>query len=335
MTEEPVKRSFFDAEEISGGVALEPSSSESVEQDVIALIESGIAEQQEQERGSEARVEYGLGDDEHKLSNSWTFWYKKRIQGPRTAENYAKSIKYIGTVSSVEAMWGCYAHMIRPNDLPNTSDYQLFLDGVKPVWEDEQNKLGGKWTIRLRKGWASKVWEDAVLALAGGVFGDELGVVGAVVSIRYQEDFISFWNRNALDDEAKVRALQTIRNALNIPPSVAVDYKPHDQSIKNSSRSSSSAPATSTGDAAATSTAEADSFFDPASFAADSNSSNNNGGFRSRGGGNSNRRYNSSSSSSSSNNSNDGSRGGGRNNQNRRRDNGWNDRASNTRWTRW
>ena len=31
--------------------------------------------------------------------------------------------------------WAFYNHMIRPNELPNSSDYHLFRDGVKPMWE--------------------------------------------------------------------------------------------------------------------------------------------------------------------------------------------------------
>lgn len=42
--------------------------------------------------------------------------------------------------------------MIRPNDIKTTTDYHLFKDGIKPTWEDPQNKNGGKWMVRLKKG---------------------------------------------------------------------------------------------------------------------------------------------------------------------------------------
>ena len=35
----------------------------------------------------------------------------------------------------VEEFWRYYNHMVRPNDLPNTSDYHLFKAGIKPMWE--------------------------------------------------------------------------------------------------------------------------------------------------------------------------------------------------------
>ena len=77
------------------------------------------------------------------------------------------------------------------------------------MWEDEANKFGGKWIVRLRKGgefqifsffsyslvlWisglSSRCWENLVLAMLGEQFmvGEE--ICGAVVSIRFQEDIL-------------------------------------------------------------------------------------------------------------------------------------------------
>ncbi len=32
------------------------------------------------------------------------------------------------------------------------------------MWEDEKNKNGGKWTLKVQKGYGSKVWEEVVCA---------------------------------------------------------------------------------------------------------------------------------------------------------------------------
>lgn len=54
------------------------------------------------------------------------------------------------------------------------------------VCQDESNRNGGKWIIRLRKGLASRFWENIILAMLGEQFmvGEE--ICGAVVSIRFQ-----------------------------------------------------------------------------------------------------------------------------------------------------
>lgn len=39
------------------------------------------------------------------------------------------------TATQIEGYWKYYNHLVRPHDLPNTSDYHLFKEGIKPMWE--------------------------------------------------------------------------------------------------------------------------------------------------------------------------------------------------------
>ena len=36
------------------------------------------------------------------------------------------------------------------SDMSLGSNYHLFLEGIQPMWEDEQNKAGGKWVLTLK-----------------------------------------------------------------------------------------------------------------------------------------------------------------------------------------
>lgn len=58
------------------------------------------------------------------------------------------------------------------------------------VSKDVANKNGGKWIVRLRKGLASRCWENLILAMLGEQFmvGDE--ICGAVISVRFQVSFV-------------------------------------------------------------------------------------------------------------------------------------------------
>ena len=64
-----------------------------------------------------------------------------------------------------------------------------------PASQDEANKSGGKWMVRLKKGVASRCWENLLLAIVGEQFivGNE--ICGAVISVRPVEDIIALWNR--------------------------------------------------------------------------------------------------------------------------------------------
>mmetsp|Transcript_29193 Transcript_29193/g.45364 ORF Transcript_29193/g.45364 Transcript_29193/m.45364 type:complete len:262 (-) Transcript_29193:51-836(-) len=195
---------------------------------------------------------------EYNLQRGYTFWYMRRGRGQKAAEStgdpstdastagkdaptpYESSVKQIATVRTVGEFWDIYNHLTRPNDIPNNMtplDYHFFLEGVKPTWEDEGNAKGGKWIVRLRKGLASRYWEEVILALIGGQLpgvadGD---VCGAVISMRYSEDIVSVWNRRADDRDSTERLRDAIKKVLRLPSNVHMEYKPHQASLMDKS----------------------------------------------------------------------------------------------------
>ena len=203
---------------------------------------------------------------EHKLANKWAMWFmqrgdaaRKSTERRRSEENpkptdgesehepqptkaeqkatYENSIKKIADFDSVESFWAVYERLLRPNDLGHTTDFHLFRDGVKPIWEDPANKRGGKWIIRLRKGFATTFWERLILYIIGEQFGETVGdeICGAVISVRYNEDILAVWNRNANNREALQRIRDGIASVLKLPDWVRIEYKSHDSAINDKS----------------------------------------------------------------------------------------------------
>lgn len=131
---------------------------------------------------------------------------------------------------TAQDFWRVYKHLKRPSQLPAVSDYHFFKDGIRPVWEDEENKRGGKWIMRLKKGVADRYWENLLLALIGDQFG-EAGeeVCGAVVSVRSGEDVFSIWTKNNGGRNVKIR--ETLKQVLELPADTVLTWKSHDDSI--------------------------------------------------------------------------------------------------------
>lgn len=137
------------------------------------------------------------------LKYTWVIWYR-----PPTSKNsdYEKSTRAMCKMSSAQDFWAIYSHLKRPSALPTVSDYHFFRDGIRPVWEDEENRRGGKWILRLKKGVADRYWEDLLMAIIGDQFaeaGDQ--VCGAVVSVRSGEDVFSIWTKNDGGRNVKIR----------------------------------------------------------------------------------------------------------------------------------
>lgn len=137
------------------------------------------------------------------LKWTWVVWY--RPPTPKSSD-YEKSIQPVCKFSSAQEFWKVFSHLKRPSNLPTVSDYNLFKHGIRPVWEDEENKRGGKWIMRLKKGVADRYWEELLMAIVGNQFSDAgEEVCGIVLSVRSGEDVFSIWTKNDGGRNIKIR----------------------------------------------------------------------------------------------------------------------------------
>ncbi|KAJ1949898.1 hypothetical protein EC988_004585, partial [Linderina pennispora] len=182
--------------------------------------------------GTESRL--FPADGQHPLRSAWAFWFMHRAPGEKITD-YESAMIRLASFGTVEGFWGVYSHLLRPNQVPTITDYHLFRDSVRPVWEDPANMNGGKWMIRLRKGLATRLWERLAMAVVGDVFdvGDE--VCGIVLSIRNSEDILSLWNRTAVDAKTNVHIRDIIKQVLEVPAETIMEYKAHNDSLKDNS----------------------------------------------------------------------------------------------------
>ncbi|BGP17733.1 hypothetical protein JCM10213_005314 [Rhodosporidiobolus nylandii] len=175
-------------------------------------------------------------------------------------EDWEGGVVKLGGFSSIESLHPFLAHLVPPSALPaslNSShtiftpessepapptsnvicDYNVFRSSIAPAWEDEKNIGGGRWVVRLRKGVADRVWEEAVYALVSERLGgddERVGekINGVVLSVRKDEDILSLWvapssraDRDIIRDSlrAALQPLLTSTSAANLQ----LDYKPH------------------------------------------------------------------------------------------------------------
>ncbi|KAL1891540.1 hypothetical protein Sste5346_007632 [Sporothrix stenoceras] len=140
------------------------------------------------------------------LRSEWVFWFRPPISKANGYIEYEKTLHPMATVSSVEDFFAVYSHLKRPSTLPLVADYHFFRKGIRPIWEDAENRKGGKWIVRLKKGVADRYWEDLLFAIIGDQFGDASDeVCGAVLSVRNGEDILSVWTRTDGSRVLKIR----------------------------------------------------------------------------------------------------------------------------------
>nr|CAG4638004.1 EOG090X0BMA [Chydorus sphaericus] len=120
----------------------------------------------EEKKRKDVSVPIVVPNGEHPLQFTYCLWFSRRAPGKHAApQSFDQNLKMVGRFGSVEQFWSYYCHLVRPCELTGHSDFHLFKDGIKPMWEDDANRWGGKWIVRLRKGLASRCWENLILAM--------------------------------------------------------------------------------------------------------------------------------------------------------------------------
>ena len=161
------------------------------------------------------------------LEFKYTFWFSYfRENRMKQVDGYEDNLNKVGDFQSAEDFWGFYQHMRRPDSLPKGCEFYLFKDGIRPLWEDKQNKGGGRFVLHIKKQHSNKVWEDILLAMLA-TDQDHEKLNGIVINVRSWEILISIWTKDLVDEEGMERYKNWIRMGLTISENVPIDYKKH------------------------------------------------------------------------------------------------------------
>lgn len=173
----------------------------------------------------------------HPLQNKWTLWY---LESDRT-KSWEELQNEITSFDTVEDFWSLYNHIKLASEIKAGSDYSLFKKGIRPMWEDEANKRGGRWVITLnrqqRRSDLDNLWLDVLLCLIGESFEHSDQICGAVVNIRTKVDKISIWTADGNNEEAALEIGHKLKESLRLDPDkITLVYQLHkDTMVKQGS----------------------------------------------------------------------------------------------------
>ena len=166
-----------------------------------------------------------------KLSDKYAFWYHINEISPD--QEYESQIKKLAEFDTLEDFWAIFQYLKKPDDCKQAIEFQLFKDPIKPMWEDENNKDGGRIALKLRKEFSNLVWEELVFAFVGGYFTKEIKdeINGLVINCKKDFNTLQIWIKS-YTNEVTSAIEKNIREILNIPKEVALDIKPFNQPQK-------------------------------------------------------------------------------------------------------
>ena len=146
------------------------------------------------------------------LKYRWQMWFWRANQGVKVVWTQALQ-KVCQPFDTIEGFWRLYHHILCVHQLVPPSDYYVFKEGMRPMWEDPHNINGGKWTLdfpktanRMVNPHLDEIWLEVLLCLIGEGFNEfSEDICGAVVNIRSKDDRISVWTANAHKSVANLK----------------------------------------------------------------------------------------------------------------------------------
>ncbi|XP_026490078.1 eukaryotic translation initiation factor 4E1-like [Vanessa tameamea] len=152
----------------------------------------------------------------HPLQNTWSLWFYDNDRTKSWEENQIE----LTTFDTVEDFWRLYHHIKLPSELRQGHDYAVFKQGIRPMWEDDANKMGGRWLISLEKKQRNsdldRFWLDVVLLLIGENFEHAEEICGAVVNVRPKFDKIAIWTADTSKQQANLEIGRKLKDQLGI-----------------------------------------------------------------------------------------------------------------------
>ena len=168
-----------------------------------------------------------------KLENKFSFWYRIsddlyqfQSKQPIDKKEYENQVKKIGEFDTIEDFWAIFQHLRKPDSCKPGIEFRMFKNPVKPIWEDENNKNGGRISIKLRKDYTTIIWEEMIFALIGEVLPKEIKeeINGIVVTSRKEYNTLQIWIKS-FDSKTNIKIENCIRDLLQIPPEVNLEFK--------------------------------------------------------------------------------------------------------------
>lgn len=166
------------------------------------------------------------------LKTEWTFWYYEFKRGME----WDKCQHEISSCSTMEQFFTLFKNIKLASMINVTCDYAFFKNGIRPMWEDEINRLGGRWIIDIPKCYVMEelniLWTNLLMQLISENFYLAEYICGAVFSNRSKRNKIAIWIKQAPKHAIKSVGFQ-IRKNFNISDDIPIIFEFHsDRTIK-------------------------------------------------------------------------------------------------------
>lgn len=182
-----------------------------------------------------------------KLEYPYGIWFSHRPR--KQATEYEDGLQFIGSVATVQEFWR-YWNAMDLLRLEKFASLSVFKQPIKPMWEDEGNKNGGRWVLNVADhAAAAGLYTKLALALIAGYFECSSSLCGVTFSVKPTGSQLALWHASASSEiltpaTLELQELLGLEDGNAASKGITVEYKPHAAEGKETTSGPSSACST-------------------------------------------------------------------------------------------
>ena len=161
------------------------------------------------------------------LNCKWTI-SKVDYEEVKQNSSYEQCIHKIADFGTVEEFWQIFSHLMKPSEIGDEIELEIFRKGYRAIWEDSVNQECGKWYLVIKKEYCDLLWEQSILALIGEQLDEN--IIGVTISSRSNSTIISYWIKTSKDEGINEIA-SNLAETLNLPEKTKIGFKYHDKAV--------------------------------------------------------------------------------------------------------
>lgn len=133
------------------------------------------------------------------LKNNWTLW-KHNSKNDFTINAYKKLYQ----ISTIEDFWNL-TNSWDVNGGVHSQRFFLMKNDIKPIWEDPQNKNGGRWSFKVKDTQSQELWDDLALYLVSGNISRAMNEINGISITKKKSGWVvlKIWNNNTNNSSIK------------------------------------------------------------------------------------------------------------------------------------
>lgn len=169
------------------------------------------------------------------LLNKFTLYtrYSQDDQKNINQEEYTEMVKEVAEIKTLDEFVQIFSYLKKPHDSANGMEISLFKNGIKPVWESEEHKEGGKVNLKLKKENSNIVWDEVVLNFVTDSFPyvSNEDITGVLFSVKNNFTVVQVWFKT-FNSQVANNFTSSMRSIFSLDESFEFDIRPFNKSLQ-------------------------------------------------------------------------------------------------------